>query len=95
MSTAIVSWTEKLGTFPAGTVAGGWSITIAGDAADVVQVTDPQPVSFELNPGSYTVTVTRLDNNGAVLGAASSSFVIGEPVTVTVSIPDQVNVSVA
>lgn len=94
---ASVTWTEKDATFPAGTVAAGYLVTVTGgDGASTSSSAESgQSVDFELPPGSYTAMVARLDQNGAVLGSATASFVIGEPVVVTISIPDAVNVLVA
>lgn len=81
--------------FPAGTVAGDWVFAISGDATSVVQKADASPTTFDLNPGSYVATVSRLDAAGVALVSVSKSFTVDIPTQVIVSVPDTVDVVAA
>lgn len=95
MSTASVFWSQKETDFPIGTSAGDWVVSIDGDVHQSVQVPDTtSSVSFELNAGNYTATVTRLDATGAPLGSASTPFVVEGNQTVKINLPDIVSVVV-
>ena len=89
---ALISWSVKDATFPAGTVAGPFRISVTGQ--DPVLITEG-PFEFLLDAGDYIVEVARLDVNGVVLGTASKAFRIDAPATVVISVPDVVDVVVS
>jgi hypothetical protein len=89
---ALISWSVKDATFPAGTVPGSFRVAITGLAP--VDVAGGS-VEFTLDVGDYVVDVSRLDEAGNVLGTASKAFRVDAPATVTISVPDVVDVVVS
>ena len=94
MSKIIVTVATVAVALAAGQTAGAlrYTLTSTANGAQVAQL-DSQEVSVEFNdvaPGEYTVSVGRLDGNGAVIGAS----VVGA-ITVPEATPETVNVPVS
>lgn len=77
--------------FPAGTADTDFSFAITGTLADgtafsdVVTSTGPS-VAYTLNPGTYTVKVSKL----GVVSQPSLPFAVADTTTVTFTVPDPV-----
>jgi len=76
-------------TFPEGTVDPGFTFTVTGSLADgtpfsASKTDTTNTASFDLAPGTYTGTVSKL----GVSSLPSVPLVIAVPVTVTLSAPD-------
>ena len=92
--------------FPAGTTVGVVVFNLVdstGNVAQAVQVATGQAdtaaqASFTITaPDTYTVSAQRQDGSGAPLGTAvvSAAFVVAAPVTVSISVPGSVTVTVS
>lgn len=95
MATVNVTWTTVATSFPAGTVASGYRVSLAGPTTAVqdVPLTARLATFLDVAGGDYTVTVQLLDGAGNPLGAvASASFVV--PAGVMLDQPSTVSVEV-
>jgi hypothetical protein len=76
---------------PAGTVVANVVLTFtdgSGNHQGVTLAAGAQPAAIDLVAGDYTATAQAVDASGASIGpAATDTFSIAAPVTVTVSIP--------
>jgi len=102
MATVTISWGTTPQTFPPGTVAGNFNVTITGGP-----LTTPLTSSVAASPAvfagvsdnqgqpPYVVTVQRVDSAGNSLGAAATAtFDVVVPPDVVVDIPTGVTVTV-
>lgn len=92
MATRRIVWSTVPKEFPAGTAAGGWLVTVSGLLPVEVGPVAEEAVNFELEPGSYTVTVARLDLEGNVLASTSQEFVVEAPSTVQIDVAGEIRV---
>ena len=76
---------------PAGTMVANIVLTFTdsqGNHQGVTLAPGAQPGAIDLAAGDYTATAQAVDASGAAIGsAATDSFTIAAPATVTVSIP--------
>jgi hypothetical protein len=76
---------------PAGTVVSGIVLTFTdsqGNHQGTTLAPGAQPAPINLSPETYTATAQAVDASGNNIGpAATDSFVIAAPATITVSIP--------
>jgi acyl-coenzyme A thioesterase PaaI-like protein len=105
-NTAVAVASLQVETFPAGTVAGSVLFSLLDSASNVVSTsvvatgaTDAvAQASFSISvPGTYKVSAVRQDASNNVLGSAvvSADFVVAAPVTVSVSVPTSVAVTLS
>lgn len=95
MTTVIVNVATSQAQFPAGTVAAGIIIAIAGFSSQTITAA-PYSATFDgVPPGSYSVTSQAIDSNGNPLGAliSSEAFTVAEP-DVTLDVPATITVTV-
>ncbi len=102
MATVTISWGTTPQTFPPGTVAGNFNVTISGGA-----LVTPLTASVAASPAIFTgvannqgqpqylASVQRVDSAGNPLGAAATAtFDVVVPPDVVVDIPSSVTVAV-
>lgn len=97
MATANISYSDVSG-FPAGSAVSAVNVAVTNpDATTQSLVATPgqTSVSFDATQvGAYSVSVQAVDANGVPLGtAATASFSVAAPQTVTLSLPATVAVS--
>jgi hypothetical protein len=105
MSTVTISWDVVSQSFPTGTIAGGFRVTVSGGPAGFVPMTldssgSPAvflnvPVEAQTDP-DYVATVQRVDSLGAALGAAATTtFSVVSPPPAVIDVPGTVTAVVS
>jgi hypothetical protein len=109
-NTAVAVASLQVQSFPAGTTFGSVLFSLSSlDANSVATLVSSQAVatgetdsaaqaSFTISdPGTYEVSAVRQDASNNALGTAvvSSTFVVAAPVTVSISVPANVSVTLS
>jgi hypothetical protein len=97
MNIAAVQERGWIGKFAEGTEAGVWRWSLLGPAPQVKEEADGAGTTFSVdesvieNRGEYTISVQRLDVNGAPLGDSQSS----PPFVIAVEVQPQIDIEIA
>jgi hypothetical protein len=96
MATITVTLVTAAQDFPAGTVAGGFRVSLAGSANTVSFDSPDTAFVFDgVDPGDYTLTAALIDSSGSVLGTSVTQSVTVEPGVVSLQVPVDMVVAVA